>query len=1329
VNIFRTVHLKITLDNSGTPGAVSGPGYTPTVPNAFKSYNLATAVKYAYTIDNEGPNIALNVPLSSVLAITNPTTYVAPPGSFTLTTPNGASIPCTPANNNTTSSCNVEYFPVSKTNTLTFTVAYSDLSPASYAFPTQDLSAVPSNVTNATYKYSTSTPVPYSNAIDKIPTGYSPSDNASDTSVNIFRTSALTLQAPDATGSTTKCAPTSSTPCFYMANSGGPGNTGLFDTATYTVRVNNTGPNLATNSVLTIPLPANFLITPDTTVSFNGVSTTSVANQLVCASPPNAPATATSVVCQGYIPSGTKAAPQVSTITFSSKFSTATVPSGAAFTTTAAAPGSASVAAVAVGNYTAVNLPIVTIDRAAQLVAAKLVAPMTGNMPPNAPNSFMVNGVAAVNLDEMVLGDAPGKNDTVQITVQVGNAGLNDATGVVVTDTLPPYFIVLRSMLPSYCQVSGTKTNAAGNPYTEAATGTLTCNLPNPVPRGTATAGSGNTHGTVIGSFTTFIYYGKFADNGLQLDAVPRDQSSALIQFSTLKATSADEIDLGNGTDSVSASVAPLPVMRAAHLHFTLTQYVQPGDAPLKAVGGVTTIPTCTNPGTQCPGIAESQMGVSSGVVINSVRYQVKVTNDGPNIAVNPVVTTTLPLNSGGSPTRFTNVQPGIEPKIQGYPTIPSGCTSAQSCQNAGLIATGSSVLYNADGNFDLNTLTLADNSGNFGQRVFASIITDTSVIDSNAAATAGGDQQTSLPITVVNTPVGTNFSLTPSLANMNLKLGTVQVAGITSLTVSGSAPPMPPMGPSPNPPDNKATKPLYRYGSGAVYYMLGTTAGLLTATANPTNLCLTSIPDVFEKPERVLLWALSNAPAGTTFNPVPNYTSNGTAGDITLSVLPLTGGSYTVPAPTMSYKQLQSVQSQPGQVCGVLNGLPDAANPATIAILEPVNYAPFIRTTITPASSTTQPGKGVTASADTIDLTIGEKNNYDYNYQDPCYTGSDGKTRSVCNDNVQLMTYVFGGQNFIGDFQQQHSYFYGQIQSKPTPQFNLPAGTPQIYVLLEDQVGARHYQNFGTDTDPQGCDPGTTSALYTAASPFCTDKPSISAAVNVNPPNQAPLTDNPTAQVALISNGVGFGGSTGLIAITETPEAIAHVTAGQTTGFVWNALTENPAVQGTGGTLPVFTLACVSADGTDLASVGITCNVPPTYTYSTGSGNNLVITQPPSVYVVTTSNTAVGVLHGTPLSRDMRIVAAIVFPVGAIPLVLLLRRRKALKLSGWLAVLLFASLVGVSIGCGSNGFKNEGGTTTTATPAGTYQLMVTATSGSTTINSPKFAVTVSPVH
>jgi hypothetical protein len=119
---------------------------------------------------------------------------------------------------------------------------------------------------------------------------------------------------------------------------------------------------------------------------------------------------------------------------------------------------------------------------------------------------------------------------------------------------------------------------------------------------------------------------------------------------------------------------------------------------------------------------------------------------------------------------------------------------------------------------------------------------------------------------------------------------------------------------------------------------------------------------------------------------------------------------------------------------------------------------------------------------------------------------------------------------------------------------------------------------------------------------------------------------------------------------------------------------------------------------------------------------------------VVTTGNTAVGALQEGPLSRNMRVVTAIVFPIGAIPLVLLFRRRKALKLSGWLAVVLFASLVGLSIGCGSSGFQNQGGTTSTATPVGTYQFIVTAT-GTDSSGNPinlktyPFAVTVSAVH
>lgn len=207
------------------------------------------------------------------------------------------------------------------------------------------------------------------------------------------------------------------------------------------------------------------------------------------------------------------------------------------------------------------------------------------------------------------------------------------------------------------------------------------------------------------------------------------------------------------------------------------------------------------------------------------------------------------------------------------------------------------------------------------------------------------------------------------------------------------------------------------------------------------------------------------------------------------------------------------------------------------------------------------------------------------------------------------------------------------------------------------------------------------------------------------------------------------------LLTQTPTPEATANVTAGQTAGFVWNWLTEQPSVQGIGGNAPpMLTLSCVSADGTNLASANIQCNIQPTYTYSTGSGSSYMISAPPAIYVVTNSNTAVGALDGTPLSRDLRMVSAIVFPLGAIPLVILYRRREALKLSGWLAIVLLISVVGVNIGCGSSGFQSQGGTTTTATSAGTYQFTVSATGTDSNgnpinIRSYPFAVTVSPVH
>jgi hypothetical protein len=523
------------------------------------------------------------------------------------------------------------------------------------------------------------------------------------------------------------------------------------------------------------------------------------------------------------------------------------------------------------------------------------------------------------------------------------------------------------------------------------------------------------------------------------------------------------------------------------------------------------------------------------------------------------------------------------------------------------------------------------------------------------------------------------------------------------------------------------------------VFYTLGTSAGIPSATTNATNICLTNIPDVFQKPERVLMWILSNAPTGTTFNAVPNYTPNTNAGDITTLVLPQGGGSYSVPVANTSYPP-PAAQPQPAEACGVVNGLADLTNPITLAVLEPVNFAPFVRSTVTAANSTnSQPGKGVTAAAAQVDLTIGTQNNYDYNDNDPCYTGPGGTTRSSCNDNVQMTTFLFGGGNLIGDAQQVHRYFFGDLQANPKPQFNMPAGQPQVYVVLADQLGAQGYKEMTSGVNTQVCDPGTPSLTYTPTIPTCPLPTPLASGIS-NPPAQTilPLAGDTSVEVALVTGNVGFGGSTGLIPLPETatPEAMARVTAGQTAGFVWNWLTELAQVQATGANNlpPVLTLACVSADGTNLASKGIQCNIPATYTYSTVSGNTTTITTPPAVYIVTTGNTSVGALREAPLSKDMRIITAIVFPIGAVPLVLLARRRKSLKLSGWLAVILLVSIAGLSLGCGSSNFQSMGGTTNTATPAATYQFVVTATGtdssgNSINIKSYPFAVTVSPVQ
>ena len=93
----------------------------------------------------------------------------------------------------------------------------------------------------------------------------------------------------------------------------------------------------------------------------------------------------------------------------------------------------------------------------------------------------------------------------------------------------------------------------------------------------------------------------------------------------------------------------------------------------------------------------------------------------------------------------------------------------------------GAQVTFNLDGYFGLNTLT----EGNQAPRIFNSVLTDSTIVDSNPTGTTNGDGTIpQAPITVVNTPVGSNYMLSPFAGNLaqplNLQLGTVQAAGVT---------------------------------------------------------------------------------------------------------------------------------------------------------------------------------------------------------------------------------------------------------------------------------------------------------------------------------------------------------------------------------------------------------------------------------------------------------------------------------------------------------------------------------------------------------------------
>jgi|GEM_PF-2602741 len=989
--------------------------------------------------------------------------------------------------------------------------------------------------------------------------------------------------------------------------------------------------------------------------------------------------------------------------------------------------------------------PTVTVDRVAHLILRKT----RNTSVAIAPSTF--TDLTDPNLDEKKTATTFGVNDEVEYDIAVGNAGVNKALGVQFTETLPPYFTLLKAYLISGASTlpdSGANAAPGGQlpandiacylgsaasgtplalPYaTGGASVVISCSYgtaanPLSLPVGPSHTGSPD-NGTAI----EFVYQGKYQDNAPAADNIGAGVSTYAVASNVGDASAAATLAVDNGpaSDSKSLAVPTYSIQRAAHLAIIGTPLQLKPDETALTAGG---------PGnTSIIAEAEPSSTGSSTPVYNCLRYKVQIQNSGPNIARQPQLTVTPPsgLVLTESPNAYTTT-PGSDAPLPS--TCAYGATTSPTISETAMVPvsekSGNTLVVDLDAYFGLNTLPAVNAQTGFAL-TYASLA-DKGVMDSVKASAF--TPVTGSNVTVVNTPVGSNFIVSPFSASGTrpaiLTFGTTTAPGATVLSVGGTGPALP-SGISPDPRDSKTTaKALYKTGTAAPsFYTLATSAVPVPGT-NPTGICLTSgsastpLADGFAKPERVLLWALAGLPTGTTLNSVPNITSPYT-GDITSSVTPSGAANYLAPGgpalPYTTFANLPAPQSQPAQVCGSVNGFAPAAAPVTLAVLEPVNFAPYISGTIQGSPTTT--GKGLT------EVSITFPQIHDYNDNDPCYViGTNG--RSTCDDNLLLTTWMFGGGNLLATSISQTgggSQIIGPLSPAVLASIDA-ANSPievqasgNIYIVAADQLAAPLY-NAHSD-----CDPGVNaSGSYTATLPNCP----ISTSLLTGTPPQTTVFGSTDVAEFTVSGGGGLGliilppavdaTSPTTVVNPAYPTATATVTAGQTVGFQWKL---SDIIPSTGGT---YNLTCYMVDTATKDTVvafptGLSCQIPATVTYPGGSTTAATLAAlDPAIYVVTT-----GSLTAEGKAPKWRTVAGGIAVALLLPMLLLRRRSAYAKRFGLLIVLM---LLGGALGLSGCGSGVGTGTTTTPVTANTYYFRATATpiKGSGTLTTAPFQVNV----
>ncbi|WP_263379324.1 beta strand repeat-containing protein [Granulicella paludicola] len=1396
------------------------PAATPPLPsntvNEVNSGNIADTVVYTATLSNLGPSVARGVfftfplPVSATgttATISNLTaSYSSPvnPANQLICSSATSLVTCYEADLQT-----VATTPVVTPSNLTYTVSFNATFPET---------TVPLTTTSGmtTVSQSGSTYMAAASGLN------SPSfSNGNPTVITVQRSTKI-VQVES-------LSPSIHPPAGYLDTSDlnldehTVGNVaGNNDSITFTSVAYNAGVNDAAGVSISIPVPPYLLVLSalPATCTINGVSAASAA----FAPPYNTGASGITLVCssasattpagtasQQLTASGTSCALNSAAciyVSFLAKFAdappTATLVGSATVVTNPTIVGSnirATVPAfsgivsgnnVDTGSSTG-SAPF-GVQRAAHLLETYTIVPQV-----HAPATF--SDITDINLDEHVANNAAGVNDVVLFTSSTSNTGVNYALSTSVVLPLPAYLELFS--LPTGCTITGASSTipTAVAPYfTGANGGSLNCVppastaiTPNPV------AGVLQYAGTCAAAITAQCFYAtftaKFVDASTAATIVGNNPT-ALVTPSAAAVTGMFSDSNTNNTPNIPTA---FNVQRAAHLRLATTNPIATTytDNSALTLDGAT--PMIGQAAYRANALTQAVIG---GTVYNCIRYTVTVVNEGPNYTNTPTLNyaiTQAPFTTALQTVGAATTQGPVNCAIGGAfgALVPASATQTLAIGPVPY-GNGTQTLV-LDGYFGVSALVGVNSAISAFQ---TAAFTQQDYKDSDINGTNAKDYLAAKSVEVVNTPVTNTtvggFTLTPTGTTPAVKLifTNVTAPGITSSVVSTSsltAGPLP-AGKSPYPPDASAVKPLYQVGQNPRVYMVPTTALVPTVGSNPTSVCITalagSLPDLFAKPERTLLWALQNVPGGTTYNPMPTPLTISTSaaapapGDITVSVTPSGLTPYAAVPNTITFPQ--SPQAQPSQLCGQVNGFTTSTvKPATFAVLEPVNFAPYVVAATTSVSA--QQGKGSTAAQTDIFLQVSNSQTHDFNDSDPCYIAG---TRSTCNDNPYLYAFVFGGGNtgtlptplLVSSLLTEQNCNSGSAcpNGRNLLQANLSAGS-EAYVAVADQVtGADTFDdkvvasgaytanpfttqgNFLTSNAAGGytvCDPGVASGYYVITTKACSVM--VPAATTVVP-SELYLAAGSATSYTIGNVGAaqvtGSSGGTGLITLpypaspstpfaqvpvnptasstsTTLAPAIAYVTPGQTAGFIWNWL--NGSVEQSPNSIPQaskynYTLACTAV--TSLSNVtpvslpaGTTCGIstsdPNALSPQTFASN--AANYAPTIYVTTTGNLFAKLT--SPVSKQIGGLFSLAM---LLPIIALRRRlRRGMVLT---VMLLSLATVPMLTGCGSSG--NMQPTSTNVTPTGTYYFQVTATATSTTtspaaVYSAVFEVVVQPAN